>query len=61
MTELSSGAQPALLVEAAPPRVRCTLVALGYNICFGVSGSTPLAAAWLVERTDNEIAPAFLP
>jgi MFS transporter, MHS family, proline/betaine transporter len=36
-------------------------VALGYNICFGViGGSTPLAAAWLVERTGNEIAPAFL-
>jgi MHS family proline/betaine transporter-like MFS transporter len=41
--------------------VRCTSVALGYNICFGViGGSTPLAATWLVERTGNEIAPAFL-
>jgi len=49
------------LVEAAPPQVRCTAVALGYNICFGViGGSTPLAATWLVERTGNEIAPAFL-
>jgi MFS transporter, MHS family, proline/betaine transporter len=58
---LYGGAQPAALVEAAPPQVRCTAVALGYNICFGViGGSTPLAAAWLVERTGNEIAPAFL-
>ncbi len=58
---LYGGAQPAVLVEAAPPQVRCTAVALGYNICFGViGGSTPLAAAWLVERTGNEIAPAFL-
>jgi MHS family proline/betaine transporter-like MFS transporter len=58
---LYGGAQPAVLVEAAPPQVRCTSVALGYNICFGViGGSTPLAAAWLVERTGNEIAPAFL-
>ena len=58
---LYGGAQPALLVESAPPQVRCTSVALGYNICFGmIGGSTPLAAAWLVERTGNEIAPAFL-
>jgi MHS family proline/betaine transporter-like MFS transporter len=58
---LYGGAQPALLVEAAPPQVRCTSVALGYNICFGViGGSTPLAATWLVERTGDEIAPAFL-
>ena len=58
---LYGGTQPAVLVEAAPPQVRCTAVALGYNICFGViGGSTPLAATWLVERTGNEIAPAFL-
>jgi MFS transporter, MHS family, proline/betaine transporter len=58
---LYGGAQPAVLVEAAPPHVRCTAVALGYNICFGViGGSTPLAATWLVERTGDEIAPAFL-
>ncbi len=41
--------------------VRCTAVALGYNIFLGVIGGlTPLAAAWLVERTGDEIAPAFL-
>ena len=58
---LYGGTQPAVLVEAAPRQVRCTAVALGYNVCFGViGGSTPLAAAWLVERTGNEIAPAFL-
>jgi hypothetical protein len=27
------GALPATLVEAAPPTVRCTTVALGYNLC----------------------------
>ena len=43
---LYGGAQPAVLVEAAPRLARCTAVALGYNICFGViGGSTPLAAA----------------
>ena len=39
----------------------CTAVALGYNVCLGVIGGlSPLAATWLVERTGDEIAPAFL-
>ena len=55
------GVQPSIMVEAAPTQVRCTAVALGYNICLGVIGGlTPLAATWLVERTGDEIAPAFL-
>jgi len=55
------GTLPAVLVEAAPPSVRCTAVSLGYNICFGVIGGlTPLVAAWLVGRTGDEIAPAVL-
>jgi MFS transporter, MHS family, proline/betaine transporter len=47
--------QPAIMVEAAPVQVRCTAVALGV-----IGGMTPLAAAWLVNRTGDEIAPAFL-
>jgi MFS transporter, MHS family, proline/betaine transporter len=55
------GALPALLVEAAPPGVRCTAVALGYNICYGIFGGlSPLVATWLVARTGDEMAPAFL-
>jgi MHS family proline/betaine transporter-like MFS transporter len=55
------GTQPTIMVEASPPQVRCTAVALGYNICLGVIGGvTPLVATWLVERTENELAPAFL-
>ena len=55
------GTLPAVLVEAAPPAVRCTAVALGYNLCYGLFGGlSPLAATWLVERTGDEIAPAFL-
>ena len=58
---LYGGTQPALLVEAAPLRVRCTAVSLGYNISFGVIGGlTPLVASWLVARTGEEIAPGFL-
>jgi MHS family proline/betaine transporter-like MFS transporter len=55
------GTLPVVLVEAAPASVRCTAVALGYNLCFGVFGGlSPLAATWLVERTGDEIAPAVL-
>jgi MHS family proline/betaine transporter-like MFS transporter len=58
---LFGGAQPSIMVEAAPLQVRCTAVALGYNITLGVIGGlTPLFATWLVERTGEEIAPAFL-
>ena len=55
------GSLPTVLVEAAPPAVRITAVALGYNLCYGLFGGlSPLVATWLVERTGNEIAPAFL-
>ena len=55
------GTQPSIMVKAAPASVRCTAVALGYNICLGVIGGlTPLAATWLVNRTGDEISPAFL-
>ena len=50
-----------MLAEAAPVPVRCTAVSLGCNIAFGlIGGLTPLMAAWLVDRTGDEIAPAFL-
>jgi MHS family proline/betaine transporter-like MFS transporter len=58
---LYGGTQPAILVEAAPLKVRCTAVALGYNISLGVFGGlTPLVASWLVARSGDEIAPGFL-
>jgi MHS family proline/betaine transporter-like MFS transporter len=55
------GAFPSLLVESAPSRVRCTAVGLGYNICLAFTGGVaPLVATWLVERTGNELSPAFV-
>ena len=61
MIGIYGGTQPTIMVEAAPVQVRCTAVALGYNICLGViGGMTPLAATWLVNRTGDETAPAFL-
>ncbi|MEA2947712.1 MAG: transporter, family, proline/betaine transporter [Alphaproteobacteria bacterium] len=61
MIGIYCGTQPTIMVEAAPAQVRCTAVALGYNICLGIIGGlTPLVATWLVERTGDETAPAFL-
>jgi hypothetical protein len=58
---LYRGSEPAILVEAEPPKVRCTAVALGYNVSAGMIGEvTPLVASWLVARTGDEIAPGFL-
>jgi MFS transporter, MHS family, proline/betaine transporter len=58
---LYCGTQPTIMVEATPLPVRCTAVSLGYNMCLGIIGGlTPLVATWLVQRTGNNIAPAFL-
>jgi MHS family proline/betaine transporter-like MFS transporter len=49
------------MVETAPAEVRCTAIAVGYNVTLGVVGGlSPLAATWLVERTANDYSPAFM-
>jgi MHS family proline/betaine transporter-like MFS transporter len=56
-----SGVIPSALVEAAPYHVRCTVVALGYNTAMGfIGGLTPLAAEWLINRTTNDLSPAWM-
>jgi MFS transporter, MHS family, proline/betaine transporter len=58
---LFSGTLMTTLIESTPSRIRCTAVGLGHNACFGVIGGlTPLVAAWLVARTADEFAPAYL-
>jgi MFS transporter, MHS family, proline/betaine transporter len=58
---LYSGTQSTMMIESTPSRIRCTAVGLGHNICFGVVGGlTPLVAVWLVERTADELSPAYL-
>jgi MHS family proline/betaine transporter-like MFS transporter len=58
---MSFGALPALLVEATPPGVRCTVIALGFNVTMGVVGGlSPLVATWLVAATHDDLSPAFL-
>jgi MHS family proline/betaine transporter-like MFS transporter len=55
------GALAGAMVEAAPPEVRCSATALGYNITFGVAGGlSPLAATWLVNRTGDDLGPAYM-
>lgn len=55
------GAEPAFMVEATPSPIRCTAVALAFNLPAGILGGlSPLAAAWLIHRTGNDLSPAFL-
>ncbi|AAU92247.1 major facilitator family transporter [Methylococcus capsulatus str. Bath] len=57
---LISGGIVATNVELVPAEVRCTGLAFAYNAavgCFG--GSTPLIAAWLIDRTGNPLTPAY--
>jgi MHS family proline/betaine transporter-like MFS transporter len=56
-----NGAMPALMVESAPAYIRTTVVALGYNLTMGILGGlTPLVASWLLNRTENEMIPAYM-
>lgn len=58
---LFNGAMPALIVESAPAYIRTTVVALGYNLTMGILGGlTPLVASWLINRTENEMIPAYM-
>jgi MHS family proline/betaine transporter-like MFS transporter len=58
---IALGVQPSLMVEATPPAIRCTVIALGFNLSYGLLGGlSPLAAAWLVHRTDIDLAPACM-
>jgi MHS family proline/betaine transporter-like MFS transporter len=58
---LAVASMPALLVENTPAEVRCTAISVGFNLSYGVLGGlTPLAAAWLVDRTSIDLSPAYL-
>lgn len=61
---ISSTAGWALSITAltlmAPAHLRCSVVALGYNICLAVfGGTTPAIATFLVNRTGDEYAPIY--
>ncbi len=53
------GQVPAMLTEALPREVRCTAVAVSYNLSVGMLGGlTPMIATWLIRRTGDEMVPA---
>jgi MHS family proline/betaine transporter-like MFS transporter len=55
------GCLPAFMVETVAGPVRCTAIALGYNVALGVLGGvSPMAATWLVNRTADDYTPAFM-
>ena len=55
------GTQPTLMVEEVPAAVRCTAIALGYNVTLGVVGGlSPLVATWLVNGPANDLSPAYM-
>lgn len=55
------GAQPGLIVLHSPKPVRCTALAIGYNLTLGiVGGLSPLTAQWLVDRLADTAAPGYM-
>ncbi|MEO1116038.1 MAG: hypothetical protein AAFY05_27095, partial [Pseudomonadota bacterium] len=49
-----------VLTMTAPAHLRCSVVALGYNICMAVfGGTTPMVATYLVNRTGDDYAPVY--
>lgn len=57
---LAFGVTPATMIEMLPAEVRCSGVAIGYNLCFGLfGGTTPLIVTYLVARTADDFAPVY--
>ena len=49
-----------LMSESFPTRTRYTASAFTYNISYTIFGGTaPLMATWLIDRTGNNLSPAF--
>lgn len=54
------GLSVTVLVEMAPPKLRCSTVALGYNLCVALfGGTTPIVVTYLVNRTGDDYAPVY--
>ncbi|MEM9685129.1 MAG: MFS transporter, partial [Pseudomonadota bacterium] len=54
------GASPATMAELAPRHVRVTVLSIGYNVSLALFGGTaPAAASYLIERTSDDMAPAY--
>jgi MFS transporter, MHS family, proline/betaine transporter len=58
---LSAGSFAVLLTDLFPTRIRFTGVALVFNVSFTLfSGTAPLIATSLIERTGNNASPAYM-
>lgn len=54
------GTLPAVVVEVFPRRVRCSAMSISYNAAIGLFGGTaPMVAVYLIERSHNDLSPAF--
>jgi MHS family proline/betaine transporter-like MFS transporter len=57
---LFGGALPVTMVEVTARAVRCSAISIGYNLCVGLLGGvTPLVATWLIQRTHDDLSPAY--
>jgi MHS family proline/betaine transporter-like MFS transporter len=57
---LYGGTLPVTMVETTPRAVRCSVICIGFNLCMGLlGGSSPLVATWLMQRTQDDLAPAY--
>ncbi len=55
-----AGPMPILLVEMFDHRTRCSALSVSYNISLGLAGGTaPMVAAYLINRTHDDMAPAY--
>ncbi|MBL8800055.1 MAG: MFS transporter [Planctomycetia bacterium] len=57
---LFGGVIPVTMVETTPAGLRCSAISIGYNLCVGLLGGlSPLVATWLIERTQDDLSPAY--
>ncbi|TCT02594.1 MFS transporter [Aquabacter spiritensis] len=55
-----AGPMPVVLVEMFKHKTRCTALSISYNVAAGLIGGTaPMVAVYLVNRTQNDMSPAF--
>ena len=58
---LYTGTIPVILAEMFPTRVRYTALSLSYGFSVAIFGGfAPFAASWLIGRSGNPLAPAYL-
>lgn len=49
----------AVMVNLYPVSYRCRAISVGFSIGISIGGAAPMVAAWLVQTTGADVAPAF--